>query len=195
MWGLEGDPGDADDRRPLVCTFRMFLHVFSKVSLLSVTLAAVLTDVSLEMLTLLVLGDVLQQAGLVREALIARVALVRLVGLVTTRVTLQVAQLTERLVTAGVTTLVRLVARVRADVLLEVRQLRELALADLAAVRFDAQVDTSVLRQVGAVGERLAALRTLVRLHLAHVQLRVQLELRLGPKDLQQQTKNTLVQY
>lgn len=107
--------------------------------------------------------------------------------------TLQVAQLTEGLVTAGVTTLVRLVARVRADVLLEVRQLRELALADLAAVRFDAQVDTSVLRQVRAVRERLAALRTLVRLHLTHVQLRVQLQLRLGPKDLQQQTKYTLV--
>lgn len=84
MWGLEGDPGDADDRRPLVCTLRMFLHVLSEVSLLSVALAAVLTDVSLEMLALLVLGDVLQQTGLVREALIAGVALVRFVGLVTT---------------------------------------------------------------------------------------------------------------
>lgn len=111
----------------------------------------------------------------------------------TARVTLQVAQLTEGLVAASVATLVRLVARMRADVLLEVRQLRELALADLAAVRFDAQVDSGVLRQVGAVGESLAALRTLVRLDLAHVQLGVQLELRLGPKDLQQQTQYTLV--
>lgn len=84
MWGLEGDPGDADDRRSLVCTLRMFLHVLSEVRLLSVALAAVLTDVSLEMLALLVLGDVLQQTGLVREALIAGVALVRFVGLVTT---------------------------------------------------------------------------------------------------------------
>lgn len=84
MRGLEGDPGDADDGRPLVCTLRVFLHVLSEVSLLSVALAAVLTDVSLEMLALLVLGDVLQQTGLIREALIARVALVRFVGLVTT---------------------------------------------------------------------------------------------------------------
>lgn len=60
MWGLEGDPGDADDRRSLVCALSMFLHVLSEVRLLSVALAAVLTDVSLEMLALLMLGDVLQ---------------------------------------------------------------------------------------------------------------------------------------
>lgn len=65
MWGLEGDPGDADDGRPLVGTFRMFLHVLGEVRLLSVALAAVLTDVSLEVFALLVLGDVLQQTRLV----------------------------------------------------------------------------------------------------------------------------------
>jgi hypothetical protein len=39
--------------------------------------------VRLEVLGLLVLGDVLQQRGLVHKALVARVALVRLVSLVT----------------------------------------------------------------------------------------------------------------
>lgn len=70
------------------------------------------------------------------------------------------------------------------DVLLEVRQLRELPLADLAAVRFDAQMDAGVLGQVGTVRERLAALGALVGLRLAHVRLRVQLKLRLRAENL-----------
>ena len=50
-------------------------------------------------------------------------------------------------------TLVRLVPCVRPDVLLKVRELGELALADLATVRLDPEVNPHVLRQVGAVGE------------------------------------------
>lgn len=46
----------------------------------------------------------------------------------------------------------------RAYVLLQMRELCELPLADLAAVGLDAEVDPGVLRQVGAVRERLAAL-------------------------------------
>jgi hypothetical protein len=174
------------DRRSLVGTLGVLLHVLAEVGLLRVGLAAVLADVRLEMLGLLVLGDVLEQRRLVREALVARVALVRLVRLVAARVRLQVAQLREGLVAANVPALVRLVASVRADVLLQVRQLRELALADLAAVRFDAEVDARVLRQVGAVGERFGALRALVGLGLAHVQLRVQLQLGFGSEHLEQ---------
>ena len=51
----------------------------------------------LDMLGLLVLGDVLKQGYLVVEALVAGVALVRLVSLVASRVGLQVRQLGERL--------------------------------------------------------------------------------------------------
>ena len=52
---------------------------------------------SLNMFRIAVLGDVLQKSGLVREALVAGVALVRLVALVAPRVGLQVGQLGERL--------------------------------------------------------------------------------------------------
>ena len=45
------------------------------------------------MFGLLVLGDVLQEGGLVCEALVAGLTLVRLVSLVTSRVTLEIRQL------------------------------------------------------------------------------------------------------
>ena len=64
---------------------------------MGVALAAVGTDVRLYMLRLLVLGDVLEQRLLVREALVAGVALVRLVSLVAPGVGLQVGQLGEGL--------------------------------------------------------------------------------------------------
>ena len=99
-----------------------------------------------EVLRLLVLGDVFEQTRLVGEALVARIALVRLVRLVAARVTLQVTQLAEGFGAAGVPALVWLIPRVRTDVLLQVAQLRELALADLAAVGLDTQVDARVLR-------------------------------------------------
>ena len=51
----------------------------------------------LHVLRVPVLGDVLQQRGLVAEALVAGVALVRLVALVAARVGLQVGQLGEGL--------------------------------------------------------------------------------------------------
>ena len=49
------------------------------------------------MFRIAMLGDVLQKCGLVREALVAGVALVRLVAMVAARVGLQVGQLGERL--------------------------------------------------------------------------------------------------
>ena len=75
----------------------MLLHVLRQVGLLSVTLATVGTDVRLQVLRLLVLGDVFEQGDLIVEALVAGVALVRLVSLVAPRVGLQVGQLGERL--------------------------------------------------------------------------------------------------
>ena len=75
----------------------MLLHVLRQVGLLSVTLATVGADVRLQVLRLLVLGDVLEQGDLVVEALVAGVALVRLVSLVAPRVGLQVGQLGEGL--------------------------------------------------------------------------------------------------
>ena len=50
-------------------------------------------------------------------------------------------------------TLVGLVSCVSSDVLLEVRELGELPLTDLTPVRLDAEVDSHVLGEVGAVGE------------------------------------------
>ena len=51
---------------------------------LCVAFSAVGADVSLDMFGLLVLGDVLQEGGLVGEALVAGLTFVRLVSLVTT---------------------------------------------------------------------------------------------------------------
>lgn len=63
-------------------------------------------------------------------------------------------------------------------------QLGELPLANLAAVRLDAQVDPGVLGQVRGVRERLRALGAFVRLRLAHVDLRMELQVRLATEDL-----------
>lgn len=71
-----------------------------------------------QVLRLLVLRYVLEQAGLVGEAFVAGVTLVRLVGLVASRVALQIAQLAERFRAARMPALVWLVAGVRANVLL-----------------------------------------------------------------------------
>ena len=75
----------------------MLLHVLGQVGFLGVALAAVGADVRLQMLGLLVLGDVLQQRGLVVETLVAGVTFVWLVRLVTPGVGLQVGQLGEGL--------------------------------------------------------------------------------------------------
>ena len=64
---------------------------------LGVALAAVSTNMGLDMLGLLVFGDVLQQRGLVSKTLVAGLALVGLVRLVTPGVGLQVGQLGEGL--------------------------------------------------------------------------------------------------
>jgi hypothetical protein len=81
------------NRRPLVRPVGVLLHVFSQIGLLGVALAAVRTDVCLEMLGLLVLGNVVQKRGFVVETLVAGVALVGLVCLVAPGVGLQVGQL------------------------------------------------------------------------------------------------------
>lgn len=65
------------------------------------------------------------------------------------------------------------------------RQLRELALAYLAAVRLDAQMNAGVLRKIRRVGERLGALCAFVRLRFPHMNLGVQLQVRFRAEDLQ----------
>ena len=70
------------------------------------------------------------------------------------------------------------------DVLLEVGQLGELPLTDLTPVGLDAQVDPGVLGEVGAVGKSLAARCALIRLWFSHVDLSMELEVRLAGKDL-----------
>ena len=61
----------------------MLLHVLCQVCLLRVGLSTELADVCLEVFGLLVFGDVFQKGLLVDEALVTRVALVRLVSLMT----------------------------------------------------------------------------------------------------------------
>lgn len=153
----------------------MLLHVLGKVGFLGVALATVGTDVCLYMLGLLVLGDVLEQRLLVREAFVAGVALVGLVSLVAPGVGLQVGQLREGLGATRNSALVRFVPCVGPDVLLKVGELGELALADLAPVGLDAQVDSRVLGEVGAVRKSLVARCALVRFWFSHVNLSVKL--------------------
>ena len=156
-----------------------------QVRFLRVRFAAQLADVRLQMLRVLVLGDVLEQGRLVGEALVARVALERFVRLMAPRVGLQVGQLGERFRAARMAALVRLVAGVRPDVLLQMGELGELALADLAPVRLDAEMYPRVLRQVARVGERFRALGAFVRFGFAHLQrAAVQLQVRLRGEDL-----------
>jgi hypothetical protein len=73
---------------------------------------------------------------------------------------------------------------VRPDVLLKVGELGELALADLATVRLDPEVDPRVLRKVGAVGEGLSTSSTFVGFWLSQVDLGVQLQVRLAVESL-----------
>lgn len=77
----------------LVGPLGVLLHVLLQVGLLRVALPAVLADVRLQVFALLVLRDVLEEGGLVTEALVARVALVRLVGLMAPGVRLEVTEL------------------------------------------------------------------------------------------------------
>ena len=68
--------------------------------------------------------------------------------------------------------------------LLQMRQLGELALANFASVRFDAQMDPRVLGEVRRVGEGFVALGALVGFRFSHVNLGVQLEVRLRTENL-----------
>lgn len=129
--------------------FSMFLQMLLQIGLLRVGLAAQLANVRLQMLRVLVLGYVFEQRYLIAEALVARVAFERFVRLMAARMRLQIRQLREGLGAPCMPTFVRFVARVRTYMLLQVRELRKLALANLAAVRFDAEMDARMLRQVG----------------------------------------------
>lgn len=100
---------DGGDWRPLVRPLGVLLHVLGEVRLLRVGLAAVLADVRLQVLRLAVLGDVFEEGGFVRKALVARVALEGFVRLVAPRVRLEVRELREGLQAARVPALVRLV--------------------------------------------------------------------------------------
>ena len=75
----------------------MLLHVLRQVGLLRVGFPTVRTDVSLQVLGLLVLRDVIQEGGLVMETFIAGVTLVGFVSLMTPGVRQQVGQLGEGL--------------------------------------------------------------------------------------------------
>lgn len=87
--------GAPEKRRPFVNAIGMLLHVLCEVCFLRVRFAAELTYMRLEMLRLLVLRYVFKQTRFVDEALVTRVALIRLVRLMTARVRLQVRQLAE----------------------------------------------------------------------------------------------------
>lgn len=78
--------------------------MLAEVRFLGVTLATILADVSLEMLALLVLGDVLKQRRFVAEAFVARITLVGFVRLMTPGVRLEVAELAEGFLAAWVST-------------------------------------------------------------------------------------------
>ena len=82
------------------------------------------------------LGNVLEQRLLLRKAFITRITFKRLIRLVATRMTLQIAELRKRFGTVGVPALVRLLPGMCAHVLLQMRKLRELTLTYLTLVGF-----------------------------------------------------------
>ena len=69
--------------------------------------------------------------------------------------------------------------------LLKVTELGKSALAAIASIGLDAQMDSCVLRQVRRVGERLRTFSTLVGLRFPHVALRMELQVGLGVENLQ----------
>jgi hypothetical protein len=113
----------------------MLRHVLVQIKCLSVRLSAVRTYVNFEMFRVLVLWYVIQKCRLVGEAFVAAVALKRLIRLMTSRVGLQIGQLTEGFVAAAKFALVRLFSRMCPDVLLEMRKLRKLFAAELARTK------------------------------------------------------------
>lgn len=125
------------------------------------------------MLRLFMFRYVFQECSFFSEALVAAVTFVRFVCLMAARMRLKIGELRKGLVAVGIAALVGLVAGVSPDVLLEMRKLGELAMADLATVRLDAEMDAGVLRQVRRVGKCLGALGALVRFGITHVNLSV----------------------
>ena len=77
-------------RWSLISSLGVLLHVLLQFSLLCVALAAVLADVSLQVLAFLVFGDVLQKRSLINKTLVAGVALVWFVSLMASGVALEI---------------------------------------------------------------------------------------------------------
>lgn len=169
----EGDPyGNAGRLRPLrrvladqVLHHRVFGHVLHQIGLRGVGTATHAAAIGLGVLDGMC-RQVDLQRGRVRVRPVAVGALVGLVLVVLALVGLEVGELGEGLLAAGVRALVGSVAGVDSGVLLEVGQLAEGLLAVGAVVGFDAQVDAQVLGQVGGVGEGLGAVGALVGLGL-----------------------------
>lgn len=88
--GRDSSAGSQQPAGSLLRPVAVLLHVFGQVGFLGVALPAELADVCLEVFRLLVLGNVVEERVLVDEALVAGVALVRLVRLVAARVGLEV---------------------------------------------------------------------------------------------------------
>ena len=87
-----------------------------------------------------------------------------------------------------VSALVRFVPCVGPDVLLKMGQLSEFALADLAPVGLDSQVDPHMLGEVGAVGKSFVTRCTLVWLWLSHMNLSVELEVGFAGENLKRRS-------
>lgn len=138
-------------------------------------------------------GDMFQQILFVREAFVTGVAFKGLIGLVAATMALEVGELREGLGATNLCAPIGLVTCVGSDMLLQMGELGELALADLAAVGFDPKVDARVLCKVRGVGERLRALRAAVRLRLAQVDLRVELQICFRAKHLELREKVMLI--
>ena len=68
----------------------------------------------------------------------------------------------------------------------------ELPLTDLTPVRLDAEVDAGVLGEVGAVGEGLTTAVTFVRLWFPKMDLSVELQVCLGVKSLEVNSKDVV---
>jgi len=89
-----------------------------QVSFLSVGFPAKVANVSFQMFGLLVLGDVIKEGSLIRKTFVARVALVRLVSLVTSGMRLKVGELRKCFITTWMSAFIRLVPRVGSYMLL-----------------------------------------------------------------------------
>lgn len=77
----------------------------------------------------------------------------------------------KRLGAPGVLAFVGFLAGVGSDVLLEVTQLGESAVTERTDVRFDSEMNASVLRQIGRIGKALVAGGALIGLRVCPMHL------------------------